>query len=569
MTFGRTRERAPPKGTGTGRSTASFGVSRERRLDWATGGITLLAYAIVQLALLQGPHPHDPAIYFKVALEFPDVGPGFFSLRIGLIAPVVASLFVFGPSVAALYAVPVAAGLVLVAAVYGTMLLLARDRVLAASAALATGLNAYYLLNSSFIFPDTVGTATFAAGFLCLVFGGTRLRGEDQGNGRASLFVISAGAFFGWTYLVRELSPILLPAVVAAALLLHYRLRHVAMLVGAAVASSSLELLYGLVRYGDPLVHLGLLFDRRERPVGVRRARMEHIQGQLNDVLDTIVVFPRLLLSWHVGWIFLLLLAVFVLALARSRDRRLWILGTWFFSFWAAMVVFGLVTLLSGRWILNITNIRYWYPIFPPLLMGAFLGVGLLFGKSSPSRRCSSVAGVAAAGVVGLTLVLGVVEFRRCAAKDPWRHDPAAGWKDLRSWFATPEAQRYDVVWADSSSHRLIPAFTRTTFGGRLWEGEVRPFPNGRADEVRTTNREASVLVINRDRRRLRPELSQLRREWSPIFVSENGRMLVLAAESTADEETAETVSAWWMPLDSEGTAREPGSCGVSPYEPA
>ncbi|MGH7556947.1 MAG: hypothetical protein ACREMD_04080, partial [Gemmatimonadota bacterium] len=433
-------------------------MTRERRLDWATGASTLLAYAIVQLALLQGPHPHDPAIYFKVAVEFPDVGAGLFTLRIGLLAPVVASLFVFGPSVASLYAVPVAAELVLVAAVYGTMLLLARDRVLAASAALVTGLNSYYLLNSSFIFPDTLGTATFAAGFLCLVLGGTRMRGEEQGKGRASFFVIAAGALFGWTYLVREFSPILVPAVAAAAVLLHYQLRYVAMLVGAAVAAFSLELVYGLVRYGDPLVHLGLLFDRKQLPVEVGRARMAHIQGQLNDVLDTIVVFPRLLLSWHVGWIFLLLLAVFVLSLARFRDRRLWILGAWFFSLWATMAVFGLVTLPSGRWILNVTNIRYWYPIFPPLVMGAFLGVGLLFGKFLPGRRRISIARIVGVALVGLVLIPGIVEFQRCAAKDVWRRDPAAGWNDLRSWFATREAQRYDVVWTDRSSHRLIPA---------------------------------------------------------------------------------------------------------------
>lgn len=233
------------------------------------------------------------------------------------------------------------------------------------------------------------------------------------------------------------------------------------------------------------------------------------------------------------------------------------------------MAVFGLVTLPSGRWILNVTNIRYWYPIFPPLVMGAFLGVGLLFGKFLPAPRSLSVARIVAAALVGLALIPGVVEFQRCAANDVWRRDAAAGWEDLRSWFATTEAQRYDVVWTDRSSHRLIPAFASTTFGRGLWAGEVKLFRNGRADEVRTTDREASVLVINRERRRLRQDLSRLRRGWSSIFISEAGRMLVLAPKSTAEAEAAETVSAWWRPLNSESTVREPGRCGLNPYEPA
>lgn len=144
-----------------------------------------------------------------------------------------AALLVFGPSAAALYAVPVGAGLVLVAAVYGTMLLLSRDRVLAAAAALVTGANNYRLFNSSFIFPDTVATATFTAGFLCLLLGGTRTRREERREGWIpAIFVIGAGALFGWTYLAREFSPILLPAVVVTVVLLRYRLRHVAMLAG-------------------------------------------------------------------------------------------------------------------------------------------------------------------------------------------------------------------------------------------------------------------------------------------------------------------------------------------------
>lgn len=541
------------------------------RLDWAAGAIVLVAFAVVQLALLQGPNPHDPAIYFKAAINFPNVDAGVFVLRIGVVWPVVAALFVFGPSAAALYAVPVAAGLVLVAAVYGTMLLLSRDRVLAAAAALVTGANDYILLNSSFIFPDTIATAAFTAGFLCLVFGATRIRDDDRGAGWISaLSAIGAGVFFGWAYLAREFSPILLPAVVVAVALLRYRVRHVAMLAGAAAVTFSVGPLYGLLHYGDPLARLRPLFERVDVPVEPGRlARMEHIQAQLTSPVDTVAVFPRLLLSWHVGWVFLLLLATFVIALVRLRDWRSWILGAWVVSLWTTMAVFGLVELPSGRWILNITNIRYWYPIFPPLVMGAFLGVGLLLGKSSTRRRRFSVVHIAAVGLAGLALLPGIVQFQRCAAKDIWKRDPRAGWQDLRSWFAASEAQRYDVVWTDRGSNRLIPAFTSTFFGRRLWDGNVRAFPRGGAAEVRTVARAPFVLVVNRARRRFDRDLSHLRSRWAPIFISENRRMLVLAPEPVSEGRAAAPASPWWSSLRSEGAAAEPGRCGLSPYEPA
>ncbi|MGH3113330.1 MAG: hypothetical protein ACRDOP_07680, partial [Gaiellaceae bacterium] len=80
---------APPRGPR---------LSRDARLDWATGGIVLVVYAIVQLALLQGPHPFDPAKYFDTAVEFPNVPRDYWTLRIGLIAPVRVAVLLFGPS---------------------------------------------------------------------------------------------------------------------------------------------------------------------------------------------------------------------------------------------------------------------------------------------------------------------------------------------------------------------------------------------------------------------------------------------------------------------------------------
>lgn len=524
----------------------------------------LVVFTVVQLLLLQGPHPFDPAYYFRTARGFPDVSPDLFTLRIGLLAPVRAAFIIFGPSEAGLYAVPLASGLVLAAAVYATMLLLFRDRVVAAGAALVAVLNVHYLANSSWLFPDTAATATFAAGFLCLVLGARHSKSGRAAN-LGNVATVCAGVLFGWTYLIREFSPVLLPVLVTAVFLFRYPLRRIALLTGAAIATASLELLYGWLVHGSPFVHLRLLLGRGSRPVPPGKAEtIERIQSQLDGIVDTVLVFPRILLAWRAGPVFLLLIAIFVLALAmRFRDTRLRVLAVWCFGFWIVMAVLGLGSLSSGRWIVNVTNIRYWYPILPALVMGAFGGLVLLAPKRQLLRRIS-VAHALAIPLAALAVVPGALEFRSCAKTFGWANDPFSRWHELRSWLAMPEAQRYDVIWTDRKTRRLVPGFTRTTFGTPVWTGSVTIIDRRRGRFAYPHNPERSLILVHRDRlapttvRRLARRLDG----WSPIFVSEDGDMVMLAYSAASPEIGAGRE--WSMPLTRRPKA-EPGTCGI-PY---
>jgi hypothetical protein len=546
-------------------------LSRDTRLDLAAGGIVVVVYAIVQLALLLGPQPFDPAKYFDTAVEFPNVPRDYWTLRIGLIAPVRIAVLLFGPSGASLYGVPFALGLVLAGSVFGTMLLLFRERVLAAAAALVTSLNASYLLNSSFIFPDTAATATFAAAFLCLVLAA---RAAERGGGRAAtVAVVSAGVLLGWTYLIREFSPILLPAVIAALVLLRYTWRRAALLAGAAIATASLELLYGWLRYGEAFVHAQTVLDRRDKPIREGRRRlMEQIQEQLDGPLDAVLVFPRLLLSWDTGWIFVMLVAVFAVGLVLFRDRRLWLLAAWFLGFWAVMAAFGLWRLPTGELIVNVTNIRYWYPIFPPLVMGAFGTVYLLVRTYAPSRGAWLLAPAIGAALAVTAVVPGAVEFSGCAAKDVWRNDPAERWGDLRAWFGTAEAQRYDVVRTDNLTKRLVPAYSSSTFGDDLWDGRVERWGRSNPRIIPKAPLGRSLILVHKPRfatsvPNAEARLQALRREWAPVFRSDDERMIVLAHDSALSDGASDDSGPWWeFPRRGAGQVG-PGECGLSPYE--
>ncbi len=538
------------------------------RLDLAVGGITVALYLIGQLVFLQGPHPYDPSWYFRTAFDFPDVSPDLFTLRIGLLAPVRAALLAFGPSEAALYAVPLLSGIALVGAVFATMLLLFRDRVLAAAAALVTGLNVNYLANSSQIFPDLTATATFTAGFLCLLIGGSRPE-QSSRSWAPTVAVVCGGVLLGWSYLVREFSPILLPVVVAVVLLLRYPLRRVALLAGTAVATASLELLYGWIYTGDPVVHARLLGERGTADVVDGEVRMAYIQDQLGSLLDTLLVFPRLLLAWDTGWVFILLAALALFALVRLRDRRLWLLAAWFLSFLVAMALIGLGSFSSGRWVLNITNIRYWYPIFPPLVMGAFGGLWLLLRTRFDGPPALRFARLAAVGLAALVLLPGLREFSGCDAREAWRNDPAKRWHELRSWFSTPEAARMDVVWTDRYTSRLLPAYTASIFGQTLWHGDIKTLTS--LGSVPPDADPTATLLVHKDRWNAwedGPEaLEGLRDEWTPLFVTSDQRMVVLAPRQAAAADEPTGYGDWWDLWAGVVPVAPGGTCGRNPYD--
>jgi hypothetical protein len=541
--------------------------SRKRLLDWGVGALCLAVYAVAQVLLLQGPHPFDPARYFKAAVDYPDIPANLWNLRIGLLFPVRLAVLGFGPSEAALYAAPIAFGLLLTASVYATMLVLFRDRLLAAATALATVLNAVFLYRSSLIFPDIAATATFTAGFLFLVLGG-RPDPESGPRWKPLLFVAAAGVFFGWTYLIREFSVILIPAVAGAVLILRSGWRRVLILCAAALTAPVLELVYGLAKYGDPLVHIHALLARRHRPVGMGdKPFVQGILGQLNNPLDTLAVFPRDVVTFWSGWFLLALLAPFLVALFVTPDRRLLLFAPWLFVFWMVMALIGLGTLPSGRWILNITNVRYWYPALPALVMGGFGGAALLAARFASARTARLLVPILAAGISLVVFVPGIVNFKACETTGVWRNDPSQRWHELRAWLGSSEAQRYHVLYTDPKSERLLPAFTSAEFGGEVWHGTLMPLEK-REPLVPTDHSPDALILVHKDR--FLPDIHHaeetfqgLRRDWMPVFQTSDRHMVVLAPRPPGSDPRQDPSGSW--SIDIPPIPADP-ICGQNPY---
>jgi hypothetical protein len=535
-------------------------LSRRTRLDLAVGALTVAAYLAVQLALLLGPHPNDPAKYFSTAVGFPDVPADLWTLRIGLVIPMRLAVLLMGPTEVALYAVPLAAGVLLVAAVFGLVLAVFRDRAAAAAAALVTALNTDYLLNASSPFPDTLATTTFATGFLLLVLAG--LAPADASVRLVQVCVVIAGFLFGWTYLTREFSPILLPTLIAAVLILRLPLRRVALLAGAAVGTAALELVYGLAAYGDPLVHLHELAEHRR--AGLSGAGLATPQNQVDGPLDSIAVFPRLLMSWGTGWLMLVLVVLLAATLLLLRDRRLWLFAAWFFGFWAMMAVIGLLSLPSGRWLVNVGNVRYWSPIFPALAIGAFGGLSLLLRRHVPRRRLAITGAVAALALATVILVPGIVEFRRCASRHVWRNEPIERWHELRDWLSTRQAKGYGVIVTDNISARLLdPAFVHEPLDGLVWDGSVVAWKRDPDPLAPVADRSRSLVLVSEagyaSAADGRAVVAKLTPSWAPVFTSGDGGLVVFSHQPVGGTPASVRPKPWW---EESKPARRLSGCG-------
>jgi len=223
------------------------------------------------------------------------------------------------------------------------------------------------------------------------------------------------------------------------------------------------------------------------------------------------------------------------------------------------MAVFGLWRISTGELIVNVTNIRYWYPIFPPLVMGAFGSLGLLIREYAPARRLVLLAPALPVVVAALAIAPGTAEFRSCASQNLWRNEPMERWNELRSWFASEEAKRYDLIWTDRHSSRLAPVFMRTTFGDRLWHGDVRRFPARRPLSVPP----ADLILVHK---RFQGTREELWNEWSPVFQSADGWMILLSHHPGATGESPAQQP--WRDPPTPRPQGQPGECGLSELQP-
>jgi hypothetical protein len=542
-----TRPLRPPARDYTEPFRAAFSRSA---VDWLLVLLLVAGQMAIQTIYLRPPFVSDQMVYFTGALELPSADPNHWTLRIGLLFLIRLAQEAFGYAEAAYYFVPYLSGAGLVAATYWLGRLLF-GRAVGAASAVIVFVNPYVLRESSELLPDIPAAAAFAGAATLLISTGQRHKKTGQLTPRDRMFMVSAGILVGLSYLIRDVIAVFLfPVVPIIFLVFRLPLRNLPHVALPALGMFGVEILWGALVYSDPLVHLRIILARRN-PEEVLRARAS-MRAQPGFFTQTLLVLPRIFLQWATGELFLGLAGLLLAATVIMRDRRVGILAVWALVVWISLTALGLIGDPGGRAGLRITKARYWFPIFPPLVVGGVAGAWLLVGRLLSGSRLR--AATASAVVMVLTLSIALATADQVGRWSIFVRSGSGHFSELRSWLASSDGGNGQILRTDHLTAQVLPMYTRTTFGSPVWSGTVEPFREVLEDDRHLDNPlcfaetargagEAGIVVLHSQSVRsmlpecgFRPALDLLGPPGGrvPLMVTSNAQVIVYGGSDEA-----------------------------------
>lgn len=319
------------------------------------------------------------------------------------------------------------------------------------------------------LMPDMPAAGSFALGVASLL-------AASRSTGRRQIaLLLAAGVGFGFAYLVREFIALMYAGIPVLLLLLRIPFRRVVFVAAPMVAIFGLELIHSALVFGHPLARI--LTAAAHGSGGAAPAT-------LPSPVEVIGRFYTAMTTWHpLGILFLVALVLNVVGWLVTRDRRLALTLTWFLALWLPL------TLLAG--IINPDSpslrawlVRYWIPVFPPLIVGALGAVILLVRRirAEPLRQAVAV------GAIALLLVAYAVPV--AAEIRGVRRDRA--WNEFRAWISA----RDDMprLWTDVRTGQTLSFYTRDPLGEPVWSGTVSTFAS-RRKEIPASAADGPLLV--------------------------------------------------------------------------
>lgn len=513
-------------------------------------GLVWLGVVLTHLPL---PYPSDQLNYLNAASIFPR---GFASMdapwqvtRYGLVIPARLATWAFGYSEAGYHLVPLLATGTVLAGTYalGTLLY---SRWVGAAAGLVVVTTTPMFEDAAALMPDMTATGLFAVAAALAV----AVRQERLPRRWWTLALI--GLLLGWSYEVREfilfawpLIPIVLwwgnrrDAPPGARrwrrLLPLFSFRDAAWLGGALIAVACGELLLGWALYGDPLARVHAIMIQHPNPdVGYagrsRAAYLAQLPLALNSDPGGV---------WRTVLLYLVPLGPLVAWRARVPRYGAAAPLIWCVLLWVPMTLEGGL-LHPDDPALRLELVRYWFLIFPGLVLGGLGAVWLavryataLVSREPGGGRSRRLAGAAAAvvalagaGATG-TAVAGSWRDPTITASANGRAQMAA----FRDWMHRHDARyRTTTLWADSRTDSVVEVYRRGPFGGVRWHAPLRtlradgPGP-GPGDLVLLFDMGPQARhacdVCRRAAREALPDGAP--RSWRPAFTSGDGLLRV------------------------------------------
>jgi hypothetical protein len=427
-----------------------------------------LAGVLVTLVVLPPPPYSDTYWVWYAAGSWPQLPADYpmhllhHALRLGTLLPTRAAQEVFGPGQLALVATSALFMALFAAGIYATGRSLFGPRFGAAVGAVAVPL---VLLSPYFTLVDLYGPAVSiatgsldpdlpAAGLYSL--GVVALIVASRRAGRPQMWwLAAAGVGFGLAYLTREFVAFMFAAIPVFFVLLRIPWRRLVVPAVPMLAILGFELVVNALVYDDPLARLHVASEH-----GGARANPISAWWVLTGFVRVAVT------SQPLGLIFPIGLALAGIGALVFRDRRLWLLIAWFLALWVPLTLTGgLLNPYEPN--LRVQLVRYWTPVFGPVVVGGLAALGLAYARLRRTRLDPRPIAAAVVLVLVGYLALCLGQLGRVNRDEDWR--------ELRAYLAAhPEIT---VINTDDRTHQTSTFFVRSLTGQPVWRGTFKEFP--------------------------------------------------------------------------------------------
>ncbi|MBW3606278.1 MAG: hypothetical protein KY460_15515, partial [Actinobacteria bacterium] len=263
--------------------------------DWLLVAGLVFVYAVLQSAFVHHPIMSDQLHYLVDANTLPDISfPPHHGLRIGLTIPVWFFIQLFDYSEAAYYAVPYLTMVGLVVAVYWLGRLLDSRAAGVISGVLLVA-NPLVLDEASQLLPDLPAAALLTGAVTLLLWQWRRARVTTTLTRGDRVVLVSIGLLLGWAYLIREFIVVWFPVALVVAVVLRVPRSWWRLIAAGAGAMVALELLWGLVFFGNPFARIwAALHQPASEPWRVVQREELIAAGEIpNTHLDMLTAMPR------------------------------------------------------------------------------------------------------------------------------------------------------------------------------------------------------------------------------------------------------------------------------------
>lgn len=427
--------------------------------------LTLAIGIVLAIGLITAPFPGDPMDYLDAAENLPSTPLHHGSTRLGLTVPVWLLTLIFGYSEISLYTYPILAfaSLALATMIVGRQLF---GRWVGLGAAALVVTSPWVLPYGTQLLPDIPSAALITVSFGLALAAAPKERGTYH---KAWL----AGLFFGLAYMVKETSLLFGPALVLVMLICGHRMKSVARFVLAAAGVAVLEMIAGLVLWGDPFARLRALLMRSDAVAEANRVpAFEQAFAAQQNPLKSFSIFLQLLWDTPHGKLMMVLGGALLIA-ATFAGQRFRALAMWLLLPWILFALVGSIQPESGRPVIRLMLDRYWVPLLPPLAIG---GLGAVVLLAERLKRTGLKRLVVVAGALMAMLMAGMGIWASLQAHPDWFvFFGNKGYWELRATFR--ELKDSPVVYIDRNPSKLARLYTNDAFGTRVLDGTLTADP--------------------------------------------------------------------------------------------